>query len=143
MALHARHADLALIGQPKEEEGMAGPQHALLEELLFHSGRPVLVVPWAGKANPEPRTVIVAWDASGTAARAVADALAILRHAKKVVVLVAMAAGRVPMAISPASTSRSILRATTSRRRRARFPLGPTSAWPISCYRRRPIWARR
>ena len=69
---------------------MAGPQRALFEKLLFCSGRPVLVVPWAGKANPKPKTVMVAWDASGTATRALADALPILRHAKKVVLWVAI-----------------------------------------------------
>lgn len=90
LALHVRYADLALIGQPEETGGMAGPQRALLEELLFHSGRPVLIVPWAGTSKPAPKTVMVAWDASGTAARALADALPILRHADKVVVLVAI-----------------------------------------------------
>jgi len=90
MVLHARHVDLALIGQPEERDDMAGPQRALFEKLLFCSGRPVLVVPWAGKANPKPKTVMVAWDASGTATRALADALPILRHAKKVVLWVAI-----------------------------------------------------
>jgi nucleotide-binding universal stress UspA family protein len=92
MVLHARHVDLTLIGQPEEKDDMAGPQRALFEKLLFDSGRPVLVVPWAGKANPKPKTVLVAWDASGTATRAVADALPILRYAKKVIILVAIGA---------------------------------------------------
>lgn len=90
MALHARHVDMAVIGQPDQGEDGAGPQHALLEELLFDTGRPLLIVPWAGRANPEPKTVMVGWDASGTAARALADALPILRRAKKVVVVVAI-----------------------------------------------------
>jgi nucleotide-binding universal stress UspA family protein len=89
MALHARHVDVAVIGQPEGEDG-AGPQHALLNALLFFAGRPLLLVPWAGKANPEPKTVMVGWDASGRAARALADALPILRRAEKVVVVVAI-----------------------------------------------------
>ncbi len=93
MTMHARYVDLAVVGQPEQSEGMAGPQHALIEELLFSSGRPVLVVPWAGKGNPAPKTVMVAWDASGTAARALADAMPILKEAKKVVVLVATEGG--------------------------------------------------
>lgn len=92
MAMQARYVDVAVVGQPEESEGMAGPQHALIEELLFNSGRPVLVVPWAGKGNPTPKTIMVAWDASGTAARALADAMPILKKAKKVVVLVATGA---------------------------------------------------
>jgi nucleotide-binding universal stress UspA family protein len=90
MVRHARHVDLALIGQPEEKNDMAGPQRALFEKLLFFSGRPVLVVPWAGTFDPKPKIVIVAWDASGTATRALADALPILRHAKKVIILVAI-----------------------------------------------------
>ena len=86
---HAHHTDLAVIGQPGAEGANDSLQTAIFEELLFQSGRPVLVVPWAGKSNPTPRTVMVAWDASGRAARALADALPILRDANKVVVLVA------------------------------------------------------
>lgn len=92
MALHARYADLVVVGQPGDDS--ATVQQALLEELIFQSGRPLLVVPWAGKVNPEPKTVMVAWDASGTAARALADALPILKQAKKVIVLVAIDEGR-------------------------------------------------
>jgi nucleotide-binding universal stress UspA family protein len=94
MVLHARHVDLALIGQPEEKNDMAGPQRALFEKLLFFSGRPVLIVPWAGKFDPKPKTVMVAWDASGTATRALADALPILRYAKKVIILVAIGGGQ-------------------------------------------------
>ncbi len=89
MAFHAHHTDLAVIGQPDADAANDSQQTAIFEELLFQSGRPVLVVPWAGKSNPSPRTAIVAWDASGRAARALADALPILKHTDKVVVLVA------------------------------------------------------
>ena len=90
MALHARYVDIAVVGQPEEGEDKSGPQRALFEELLFRSGRPLLVVPYAGKAVAEPKTIMAAWDASGTAARALADALPILRRAKKVVVVAAI-----------------------------------------------------
>jgi nucleotide-binding universal stress UspA family protein len=89
ITLQARHADMSVLGQPATDGPLAKPQMAVFEELLFYSGRPVLVVPWAGKADPVPQTAIVAWDASGTAARAVADALPLLKRAKKVIVLVA------------------------------------------------------
>lgn len=90
LALHARYVDLAVLAQPEDRGGSGGSQNAVLEELLFRSGRPLLVVPWAGKPNPEPKTVMVAWDASDTAARALADALPLLRRAKKVAVVVAI-----------------------------------------------------
>lgn len=89
MTFHAHHTDLAVIGQPDADGHNGTQQTAIFEELLFQSGRPVLVVPWAGKSNPNPRIVIVAWDASGRAARALADALPILSDADKVIVLVA------------------------------------------------------
>ena len=89
IAFHAHHTDLTIIGQPGAEGANGTQQTAIFEELLFQSGRPVLAVPWAGESNPAPQTVIVAWDASGRAARALADAIPILRNADKVVVLVA------------------------------------------------------
>lgn len=89
ITLQARHTDMSVLGQPAADGPFAKPQTAVFEELLFHSGRPVLVVPWAGTADPTPETAIVAWDASGTAARAAADALPLLKLAKKVIVLVA------------------------------------------------------
>ena len=89
LSVQARHADLTIIGQPSSEGANGKHQMALYEELLFHSGRPVLVVPWAGHPKPKPRTAIVAWDASSTAARALADAVPLLSLAEKVIVLVA------------------------------------------------------
>jgi nucleotide-binding universal stress UspA family protein len=71
---------------------LAGPydgQMEVVEAALFNSGRPVLVFR-AGEANLSPRqpgTVVVAWDASRCAARAMADALPILRLAQDVRIL--------------------------------------------------------
>ena len=89
LALQARHTDMTVIGQPATDGSQGRAQTAVYEELLFHSGRPVLVVPWAGRPKPVPQTAIVAWDASSTAARALADALPILRQAAKTIILVA------------------------------------------------------
>lgn len=89
LALQARHTDMTVIGQPAADGSQGRAQTAIYEELLFHSGRPVLVVPWAGRPKPVPETAIVAWDASSTAARALADALPILKQANKAIVLVA------------------------------------------------------
>lgn len=88
ITLHAHYTDLAVIGQPGAD-GANDTKTAIFEELLFQSGGPVLVVPWAGQFNPTPRTVMVAWDASGRAARALADALPIMAQADKVIVLIA------------------------------------------------------
>lgn len=58
-----------------------------IEEALFNSGRPVIVVPKNG-GNPEPRRISIAWDGSARSARAVADSLPLLAAAQKVTVVV-------------------------------------------------------
>jgi nucleotide-binding universal stress UspA family protein len=55
--------------------------------VLFGAGRPVLVVPYAGRFSAVGRRVLVAWNASREAARAVNDALPILEGAEAVTVL--------------------------------------------------------
>ena len=65
----------------------AGSQgRAAIEDALFDSGRPVLVVPPHG-GKPAPRCIAIAWDGSARAARAVSDALMFLRAADLVVVV--------------------------------------------------------
>lgn len=51
--------------------------------MLFNSGRPLIVV-HAGAEALEARRVLIAWDGSGRAARAVNDALSFLRAADHV-----------------------------------------------------------
>lgn len=58
----------------------------LIEDLLFESGRPVLVVP-PGFDTFRHHRVLVGWDGSARAARAVSDAMDILRAAAAVEVL--------------------------------------------------------
>lgn len=93
VAIHARHADLAVLGQP-DERASASEQIALFEELLFSSGRPVLLVPYVGAPTRPPRTVLLAWDGSATASRAIHDALPLTTAAKSVIVFVAEAVRR-------------------------------------------------
>ncbi|MGG5809674.1 universal stress protein [Falsiroseomonas sp. CW058] len=87
VALHARYADLTVLGQPEPGSGAEGAATAMLEAVLFGSGRPVLMVPYAGDHAGLGRRVMVAWNASKEAARAVADALPLLRAAAEVTVL--------------------------------------------------------
>lgn len=85
----ARTADLVVVGQPDPQAG--GTDEALLAEAAFmDSGRPALVLPHAGNhaATMPPKRAIVAWDGSREAARAVHDALPLLRLAEEAVVLI-------------------------------------------------------
>jgi len=86
VALHGRYADLVIIGQknPDGSQPAAGP---LIEHALFTSGRPVLIVPYAGRYETIGRKVLIGWNASREAARAVNDALPLIAQADSVTVL--------------------------------------------------------
>jgi len=82
---YARLRDLTIV--PSTESGSIGQGYA--EAIIFGSGRPTLITPHVRKRAGEfaLNTVVVAWDFSRPAARAVADALPILEKAKHVRVL--------------------------------------------------------
>jgi nucleotide-binding universal stress UspA family protein len=86
-ACAARHVDLAIIGQPRDGDPLIG-QYALVERCLFGSGRPVIIVPAAANEIEVAGTVVVAWDGSAEAARALNDALTFLKPPEHVVLLV-------------------------------------------------------
>jgi nucleotide-binding universal stress UspA family protein len=83
----ARNADLVIVGEPNPDE--SGSDEAVLVETAFmDTGRPALVVPHLGARVMPPRRVLVAWNGSREAARAVHDALPLLRAAEDVIVLI-------------------------------------------------------
>lgn len=86
MSMHARYADLLVLGQVDPDEPPEVGHH-LAEEVLLASGRPALVVPYIGAPETLGERVVVAWDASREAARAVSDAMPLLERAKSVLVL--------------------------------------------------------
>ena len=80
VALHARYADLVVIGQQNAK--WPGGVHKDFERSVpLAAGRPVLVVPYAFERRPVGHRVLVAWNASREAARAVSDALPLLKRA--------------------------------------------------------------
>ncbi len=82
--LHARHADLAIIGQPPREDTHESFLEELANAVITHCGRPVLLVPSVGEYPTVGERVLIAWKDSRESARAVADALPLLKDAKKV-----------------------------------------------------------
>lgn len=88
--LSARYADLVILGQPEPEQAMT---RAFVEEVILSAGRPVLLVPYAGRFADAGKRVLVAWNASSEAARAVTDALPILAKAQSVEVVAFDAVG--------------------------------------------------
>ncbi len=84
-ARHAFYADLMLLGQRDRHDPMDPLLPAdFLPSLLMQSGRPAVVFPYAGKAEPMGRTVLVAWNESRESARALSVALPWLRTAASV-----------------------------------------------------------
>jgi len=89
----ARRFDLAVVGQMDPERMM--PDDLLIESALFESGRPVVVVPYIQKAGLKLDRVMVCWDSSRNAARAIADALPFLKRGKMIeIVMVASGGGK-------------------------------------------------
>jgi nucleotide-binding universal stress UspA family protein len=85
--LHARYADLTILGQLDPDPGhpeSVGPRPELV---ALASGRPILVIPYAGHFDKVGRRVVVGWNSTREAARAVNDAMPLLAAAEIVTVL--------------------------------------------------------
>lgn len=82
----ARHADLIIVGQCDEQAKSIVPED-LAEEIILNSGRPVLVLPYAGNFTEVARRPLVAWSDSREAARALNDALPLMTGCKKAIVM--------------------------------------------------------
>jgi nucleotide-binding universal stress UspA family protein len=80
----ARLHDVTVLDAGDE---LLGDNRYAIEEALFNSGRPVIVVPKSG-GSPEPQRIAIAWDGSARSARAVGDAMPLLQSAQSVSVVV-------------------------------------------------------
>ena len=86
-ALHGRYADLIILGQIDPNNPWSAVLHAHPEEVVLTAGRPVLVVPYVGHFDQIGGRVLVGWDASREATRAITDAMPLLAAASAVTVL--------------------------------------------------------
>lgn len=84
---HSRYADLVLIGQADPDDPETYVAGHFPEDIVMTSGRPVLMVPYAGYHETLGTRVLVAWNGSRESARAVHDALPVLLRAQHVTVL--------------------------------------------------------
>jgi hypothetical protein len=78
----ARRFDLAVVDQA--ESGTNGVQGVIVEAALFDAGRPVICVPFIQKEPLKLDRVMVCWDGSRAAARAIGDAMPLLQRAGRV-----------------------------------------------------------
>jgi nucleotide-binding universal stress UspA family protein len=87
LMLHARHASLAIVGPPSiHREAMT--TLGLSEDVIFASGRPSLLVPIDWPAHRIGKRIVVGWNGSREATRAIGDALPLLIEADQVHLLV-------------------------------------------------------
>jgi nucleotide-binding universal stress UspA family protein len=82
--LQARYSDLVVIGQSTNGPDAPASVGDFAEQVVVNSPRPVLIVPAAGHAAPVGKRILIAWNASIEAARAVASAIPLLRRAQQV-----------------------------------------------------------
>jgi nucleotide-binding universal stress UspA family protein len=87
----ARRFDLSVVGQAEPKHGPA--QDLVIEGALFGSGRPVIVVPYIQRGGLKLDRVLICWDGSRPAARAIADAMPFLVRAAAIDVVI-VASGR-------------------------------------------------
>jgi nucleotide-binding universal stress UspA family protein len=78
----ARGFDLSLVQQNDPEH--PGHENVIITAALFDSGRPVLIVPYIQTDGLRLNRVMVCWDGSRNAARAIADAQPFLTRAKAI-----------------------------------------------------------
>jgi nucleotide-binding universal stress UspA family protein len=86
MTLHARYADLVVIGQ-REASDDSHVAADFPERLVLAAGRPVLILPSVGKFATVGKRILVAWSPSREATRAVTDAIPFLQRADTVHVM--------------------------------------------------------
>ena len=83
---HARFHDLVIIGQTdhQDPDSLDG---GFVNHVVLGAGRPVLLIPYIGARPSLGQRVLVAWNGSKEAARAVFDALPLLDKAQQVTLL--------------------------------------------------------
>jgi nucleotide-binding universal stress UspA family protein len=81
--VHARYADLVVLGQANGND-TSGVETDFVDRVLLAAARPVLVIPYAGQFTTLGTRVLIGWNASPEATRAVTDALPLLERAAEV-----------------------------------------------------------
>lgn len=87
MTERSRYADIAILGQADPQHSLFGTLANLPERVMLGSGRPVIVVPYAERRDTFGKHILIAWNDTREAARAVADAMPLIERADAVTVL--------------------------------------------------------
>lgn len=86
LAAHARLSDLLILGQEDKEDTRA-TSGGFSEYVVFSVGRPVLVTPPGYRQETVGQRILLCWDGSREAARALADAAPFLQVAEELMIL--------------------------------------------------------
>jgi nucleotide-binding universal stress UspA family protein len=78
----ARNYDLSIVAQGQPEDDVA--ESLTIQAALFDSGRPILIVPYIQATGLKLERVMVCWDGSRNAARAIGDAMPLLQRAGQI-----------------------------------------------------------
>jgi nucleotide-binding universal stress UspA family protein len=87
MARYGSCADLIILGQDDPDDPESFIADHFVENVVMSSGRPVLLIPYAGEFPLIGTRVMIAWDGSREATRAVHDALPFLKRADEVTIV--------------------------------------------------------
>lgn len=82
--LYAHYYDLLILSQTDTSTDNFGIPDNLPEKAVLGSGRPVLIVPYAGQYRQDYRKVLMAWRGGPESCRALHDAMPILRRAEQI-----------------------------------------------------------
>ena len=82
--LSAHYADIVIVGQTDPDDGCSDT--GLADSVVLGGSGPVLVWPCAGSFAVNAATVMLAWNGTREAKRALSDALPLMQQARKVIV---------------------------------------------------------
>ena len=80
-------ADLIVVGQADPDNPLPAAARTLVEDILMTAGRPLLLIPYAGRYGEIGTNALIGWTPTRESARAVHDALPVLAVSAKVTVL--------------------------------------------------------
>lgn len=96
LMLHARHAGLAVLEHDRRPARHVSTL-SVSEEIVLASGRPALLFPAGWRADWEAKRILIGWNVSREAARAISDAMPFLLQATHVHVAVVPEASFEPL----------------------------------------------
>ena len=88
MAHYARNFDLVILTQPDPAKDSYIRMQDFSLQVMMHSGRPVLFMPYIGAKKIPCEKAIIAWDGTPSVSRSVHDAIPLLASLKQVTILV-------------------------------------------------------